>query len=70
MEVVMGAEKRLEKCQAALQERGVRDVKFFFGVVSEKGLSQLSTDVADALEAVVRAEYEPFGSLGDTVRAI
>lgn len=64
----MSAEVRLGKCQAALEKRGVRDVKFMFGVVSEKPLSQLASDVAEALEAVNGGNYKSLPSLGDSVR--
>lgn len=64
----MSVEVRLEKCQTALCERGVKDVKFQFGMVSEKSLSQLASDAADALEAVNSGEYKDLPPLGDTAR--
>ena len=64
----MSVEARLENCQTTLCERGVKDVKFRFGAVSEKSLSQLSSDAADALEAVNKGEYETMAPLGDSAR--
>ena len=45
-------EERLKTCQSALQNRGVTDVKFFFGSLFGKPLTELASDVADALECV------------------
>ena len=64
----MSAEERLEKLQAALTKRGVKDAKFFFGVVSEKPPSQLASDVAAALEAVTAGKFSLMPALGDSVR--
>jgi len=64
----MSAEERLEQLQSALAKRGAKDVKFFLGAVSEKPLSQLASDVATALEAVVGGNFSPLPPLGDSVR--
>ncbi len=64
----MSAEERLNALQVALEERGVKDVKFLFGSVSEKGLSQLASDVADALDAVLGNRFAKLPPLGDSVR--
>lgn len=52
MECVMSAKERLQKLQAALEKRGVKDVKFFFSLTSETSVSELASDVADVLQAV------------------
>lgn len=64
----MSAEVRLQQCQAALVERGVRDVKFCFGSLSEKPVSQVGADVADALEAVNLGRFQDLPDLGDSRR--
>lgn len=62
------SEKRLEQLQAVLTERGYKDVKFFFGAISETPVSQLAADVADALDAVVQGQAIAQVGLGDSVR--
>ncbi len=64
----MSVEERLGNCQAALQERGVKDVKFFFGSLSEKPLTKLAAEAADALEAVLAGKAKKAPPLGDSVR--
>lgn len=68
LEDEMNADVRLEHCQAALEKRGVRDVKFFFGALSEKPLTQLGSDVADALDAVNQGNFVDLPLIGDSVR--
>jgi hypothetical protein len=58
MEDKMSAEERLATCQAALRERGIQDAKFCFGQISERPVSQVASDVADALEAVLAKNYQ------------
>ena len=51
--------ERLKACEDALKERGVLDVKFFFGSsLHEKPLSDLASDVANALELVARGNLK------------
>ena len=64
----MSDEERLEQLQAALVARGVKDVKFFFGSVSEKPLSQLTSDAADVLQAIVDKNYTQLEPVDDSVR--
>lgn len=52
MENVMSAKDRLLTQQAALQKRGVKDVKFCVSVNSEMSVAELAQDVAEVLEAV------------------
>lgn len=54
MEVVMSAKERLDKVQAALLERGVKDVKFFF---SNEALGTL-TKAAEGASMVLEAYLE------------
>lgn len=64
----MSAEVRLKECRTALQQRGVKDVKFLFGALSEKPLSQVASDVADALEAVNSGKFHELPKLDDSSR--
>ena len=50
-------EDRLGKCQDALRKQGLKDVKFFFGSLSEKPPSRVASDVAEVLEAVLAGKY-------------
>lgn len=61
----MNARDRLQRLQAALKERGVEDVKFFFSSTDEKPLSQVATEVAEALEAYLAGHIEPMAPLND-----
>lgn len=47
----MGAKEKLQALQAALTERGVKDVKFFFSSESMGTLSQAAEGAALVLEA-------------------
>jgi hypothetical protein len=60
------ANERLQELQAALQERGVRDVKFFF----QPGLdavpaSVVASGVANFLDAYVRGRMTSVDRVGD-----
>lgn len=52
MESVVSAKERLQKLQAALEKRGVQDVKFCLSLGSETSVEDLASEVADVLEAV------------------
>lgn len=52
----MSAKERLLGLEATLRERGVVDVKFFFNRVGIK-LSDMTSDVADVLEAALEKRY-------------
>jgi len=52
METDMNAKKRLQALEAALKERGVVDVKFFFANTDES-LSTIADDAADVLQDVL-----------------
>ncbi|MGE7137965.1 hypothetical protein ACQKIE_10090 [Luteibacter sp. NPDC031894] len=60
----MNAKARLQALEAALRERGVVDVKFFF-TNTNVALSTIATDAADALQAVVEGRTRPFAGLND-----
>ena len=68
-EVAMNAKARLQSLQAALKERGAEDVKFCFAALSEKPLSQVASEVADALDAYLKGNTNDLPPLGDSVRA-
>lgn len=59
------AKERLMDTQAALEARGAKDVKFCFSNLSEKPLSQVANEVADALEAVLSGRTKALPSIGD-----
>ena len=63
----MSEESRLAQLQENLKQRGVRDVKFFFGNTWEKPVSKLAADAADALEAFANGHYTEFDSLTGSV---
>lgn len=63
------SESRLAQLQDTLTARGYKDVKFFFGAISETPVSKLATDVADALDAVVNNLATRESALGDSRRA-
>lgn len=65
----MNAKVRLQALEAQLRERGVVDVKFFFNR-SNKALSGVMADVANALDAVVSGRFDNAKPLGDSVRAV
>jgi hypothetical protein len=64
----MTPEERLEQSRVALKKRGVKDVKFCFGSLSEKPISKLSSEAADALEAVSDGSANTALPLGDSMR--
>lgn len=64
----MSAKVRLQALEAALRERGVVDVKFFFSKGADTMLSEVTADVVEVLEAVVAGKVKPFTGIGDSVR--
>lgn len=68
MESAMSAKDRLQSLQAALEQRGVRDVKFFLDD-AVGGLEQLTKDVSMVLEAVISGNFASLPKLGDTLRS-
>lgn len=68
METDMSAKHKLQALEAALKERGVVDVKFFF---SNEGASptKVASDAATVLEAMLQGKTIKFNGLGDSVHA-
>ena len=64
----MTPRERIQSCQDRLIARGVTDIKFFWGNASEKPLSQVCNDVADALEAALEGRCRPVPPFGDSQR--
>jgi len=65
----MSAFNRLQTLQAALQTRGVRDVKFHLNVTPDTALESVASTVADVLEAIQAGRVRPFEALGDAAHA-
>lgn len=64
----MSAKNRLDNVQAALVERGVKDVKFFVGRRREVAPSKMAADVAVACEAYLAGRYKKSEPFGDSLR--
>jgi len=64
----MNAKNKLQALEAALKDRGVVDVKFFFDH-TKKPLTGVVSDVVDVLDAVVSKRFDDAKQLGDSVRA-
>lgn len=62
----MDARERLQGLQTALNERGVRDVKFCFAKDKSVPMSHVREDVADVLQAYLDGKYHPLPPAGDT----
>jgi len=60
----MNAKARLQALEAALRKRGVVDVKFFF-TKNGGSLSELATDAADVLQAILEGRTRKFTGLND-----
>lgn len=62
----MSAKERLQDVRAALEQRGVRDVKFCFAPgVTGKPLSEVHNGVFDFLDAYLHNRFTPVLKLGD-----
>lgn len=64
----MSAKTKLRGLEAALKERGVVDVKFFFDH-NKKPLTDVVSEVVEMLEAVVDDRFDKAAPFGDSVRA-
>jgi hypothetical protein len=62
--------KRLMEIERRLKERGVKDIKFVWGSISQTPLSHIADDVATALEAYLDGKCHPLPDIGDSVRDI
>jgi hypothetical protein len=65
----VNAKERLLAVQATLEERGAKDVKFYFGNTAERPLSQVATEVADAIQALLNNNVRPLEPFGDEPQA-
>ncbi|PBJ83744.1 hypothetical protein CMZ84_04445 [Lysobacteraceae bacterium NML93-0399] len=64
----MNANVKLQAVEAALKERGVVDVKFFFN--KEGGSpTKVANDVVNVLNAMLDGKTLPFNGVGDSRRA-
>ncbi len=59
---------RLDRVQAELKKRGFKDVKFFFGPIGNKPLSEVANEAANFLEAILNGRTRPLPKFGDSVR--
>lgn len=66
----MTASERMSKVEAALAERGVRDVKFFFNLTAlAKPGSEVGENVCHVLEQYLAGQFTSMGKLGDAIAA-
>jgi hypothetical protein len=63
----MNAKERLLGVQAALNSRGVRDVKFCFAKDKTVPMSHVREDVAGALQAFIDGKFHSLPPAGDTL---
>ena len=61
----MSAKDGLQTLQAALDKRGVTDVKFFFNVRDDTPLTTVVSDVSELLQAYVDGKCEKMAPIGD-----
>lgn len=64
----MSESKRLADVQAALVQRGVKDVKFFIQQGSERPLSAVKNDAAAMLEAFIDNRTMKMPAFNDSVK--
>ena len=62
----MDAKDRVNACQDKLVAMGVRDVKFYFNSTPESLPSQVASDAADVLEAMLDKKYKTAELIGDS----
>lgn len=66
----MTANERMSKVEAALADRGVRDVKFFFDLAARaKPGSVVGESVCHVLEQYLAGKFTSMGKLGDAIAA-
>lgn len=51
-----------------LRSHGARDIKFCFGPLAEETVESVCASINEALDAIVRGEYDDLPSLGDSRR--
>lgn len=64
----MSAKERLQGLQAALEARGVQDVKFYFTRDPKAPHTLVVQHAAEALEAILNGQFRPLPKFGDSVR--
>lgn len=63
----MSTNQRLQEVQSALEQRGVRDVKFFFKLeANAMPASEVKNSVTGVLEQYLAGKCAPMGKLGDS----
>lgn len=66
----MSANERMGKVEAALKDRGVRDVKFFFNLgAADQASSDVGESVCRVLEAYLAGQHSKMNALGDAAIA-
>lgn len=63
----MTPKERLQSIEQQLVARGVTDIKFAWGNISQKPLSQVTTEVCDVLQAYLDGKYHPLPAFNDAV---
>ncbi|WP_275548337.1 hypothetical protein [Xanthomonas arboricola] len=63
----MNAKDRLQGLEARLRERGVVDVKFFFGL-GGTSLGNAVSEAADVFDAILAKRFDKMAPLGDSAR--
>lgn len=66
----MSVNERMNKVEAALADRGVRDVKFFFDLAARaQPGSVVGESVCNVLEQYLASNFKPMAKLGDAIAA-
>lgn len=66
----MSANERMNKVEAALADRGVRDVKFFFDLAtSAQPASEVSESVCRVMDAYLSGNFSKMSDLNDAIAA-
>lgn len=64
----MSANNRLQNMQSALEQRGLRDVKFCFSLtLNATPASAVASSVADFLDAYLKSRFKEVERIGDSV---
>lgn len=63
----MNAKERLQALEGKLRDRGVVDVKFFFGL-GTTSLGAAVSEAADVFDAILAERFDKMPSLGDSAR--
>lgn len=63
----MNAKERLQALEGKLRDRGVVDVKFFFGL-GTTSLGTAVSEAADVFDAILAKRFDKMPALGDSAR--